>query len=45
MNDFLVKPMSPDALRAMLSRWTGAQAVSDRMISFDRAKRAGSSKA
>lgn len=24
MNDFLVKPMSPDALRAMLSRWTGA---------------------
>jgi len=23
MNDFLVKPMSPDALRAMLSRWTG----------------------
>jgi CheY-like chemotaxis protein len=45
MNDFLVKPMSPDALRAMLSRWTGAQAVSDRMISFDRAKRAGFSKA
>jgi CheY-like chemotaxis protein len=24
MNDFLVKPMSPDALRAMLSRWTGS---------------------
>jgi CheY-like chemotaxis protein len=24
MNDFLVKPMSPDALRAMLTRWTGA---------------------
>jgi CheY-like chemotaxis protein len=23
MNDFLVKPMSPDALRAMLTRWTG----------------------
>jgi len=23
MNDFLVKPMSPDALRAMLIRWTG----------------------
>jgi CheY-like chemotaxis protein len=45
MNDFLVKPMSPDALRAMLSRWTGAQALSDRMISFDRVKRAGSSKA
>jgi CheY-like chemotaxis protein len=22
MNDFLVKPMSPDALRAMLTRWT-----------------------
>ena len=24
MNDFLVKPMSPDALRAMLTRWTGS---------------------
>ena len=23
MNDFLVKPMSPDALRAMLTRWIG----------------------
>ena len=23
MNDFLVKPMSPDALRAMLARWIG----------------------
>jgi len=23
MNDFLVKPMSPDALRSMLTRWTG----------------------
>lgn len=23
MNDFLVKPLSPDALRAMLARWTG----------------------
>jgi CheY-like chemotaxis protein len=23
MNDFLVKPMSPDTLRAMLTRWTG----------------------
>ena len=23
MNDFLIKPMSPDALRAMLTRWTG----------------------
>jgi CheY-like chemotaxis protein len=23
MNDFLVKPMSPDALRAILARWTG----------------------
>jgi len=23
MNDFLVKPMSPDALRAVLARWTG----------------------
>ncbi|WP_411287164.1 response regulator [Phenylobacterium sp.] len=24
MNDFLVKPLSPDALRAALTRWTGA---------------------
>lgn len=24
MNDFLVKPMSPDALRATLTRWTGS---------------------
>ncbi|HEX2817788.1 MAG TPA: response regulator [Phenylobacterium sp.] len=24
MNDFLVKPMSPDALRVMLTRWTGS---------------------
>ena len=23
MNDFLVKPLSPDALRAMLIRWAG----------------------
>jgi CheY-like chemotaxis protein len=23
MNDFLVKPLSPDALRAMLTRWAG----------------------
>ena len=27
MNDFLVKPMSPDALRAMLTRWTGRYAA------------------
>jgi len=26
MNDFLVKPMSPDALRAILARWTGRAA-------------------
>jgi CheY-like chemotaxis protein/anti-sigma regulatory factor (Ser/Thr protein kinase) len=26
MNDFLVKPLSPDALRAMLIRWAGPQA-------------------
>jgi CheY-like chemotaxis protein len=44
MNDFLVKPMSPDALRAMLTRWTGPRALSDRMISFDPRKRARSSK-
>jgi CheY-like chemotaxis protein len=27
MNDFLVKPMSPDALRAVLTRWTGRGTV------------------
>ncbi|WP_309088234.1 response regulator [Phenylobacterium sp.] len=26
MNDFLVKPLSPDALRAVLTRWTGPAA-------------------
>ena len=25
MNDFLVKPLSPDALRAMLARWSAAR--------------------
>jgi len=34
MNDFLVKPMSPDALRAMLIRWAG-RAEGDQMPSFD----------
>jgi CheY-like chemotaxis protein len=29
MNDFLVKPMSPDALRATLTRWTGPRALFD----------------
>ena len=24
MDDFLVKPLTPDALRAALARWTGA---------------------
>ena len=43
MNDFLVKPMSPDALRAMLTRWTGPRALSDRM-SFDQIKTARPSK-
>jgi CheY-like chemotaxis protein len=27
MNDFLVKPLSPDALRAMLIRWAGPKAI------------------
>ena len=27
MNDFLVKPLSPDALRAVLMRWTGPDCV------------------
>jgi CheY-like chemotaxis protein len=36
MNDFLVKPMSPDALRAVLTRWTGRDlAAPDQMPSFD----------
>jgi len=39
MNDFLVKPMSPDALRAMLSRWTGPRAHADRTASPDPAKK------
>jgi CheY-like chemotaxis protein len=44
MNDFLVKPMSPDALRAMLTRWTGPRALSGRIYAFDQRKRARSSK-
>jgi CheY-like chemotaxis protein len=43
MNDFLVKPMSPDALRAVLTRWTGPRALSDRAPSFDQGKRARTS--
>jgi CheY-like chemotaxis protein len=35
MNDFLVKPMSPDALRATLTRWTGRQAAAEQMPAFD----------
>ena len=35
MNDFLVKPMSPDALRAVLTRWTGRNARTEQMPSFD----------
>jgi hypothetical protein len=27
MDDFLVKPMSPDSLRAMLIRWAGPSAI------------------
>jgi CheY-like chemotaxis protein len=45
MNDFLVKPMSPDALRAMLTRWTGRRALSDQLNSFDPRKRARAAKA
>ena len=44
MNDFLVKPMSPDALRAMLTRWTGRRAFTDQLIAFDPRKRARSSR-
>jgi CheY-like chemotaxis protein len=35
MNDFLVKPMSPDALRAVLTRWTARGVSLDQMPSFD----------
>ena len=35
MNDFLVKPMSPDALRAMLTRWTAKGVSLDQMPSYD----------
>ncbi len=35
MNDFLVKPMSPDALRAMLTRWTGRHAAQNTIPSYD----------
>ncbi|MFL5296246.1 MAG: response regulator [Phenylobacterium sp.] len=35
MNDFLVKPMSPDALRTVLTRWTGRAAKTEQMPSFD----------
>jgi CheY-like chemotaxis protein len=35
MNDFLVKPMSPDALRAVLTRWTVRTAAADQIPSFD----------
>jgi CheY-like chemotaxis protein len=37
MNDFLVKPMSPDALRAMLTRWTGRRV--EKLGSFDPLRR------
>ena len=35
MSDFLVKPMSPGALRAMLTRWTGPYAARNLMPSYD----------
>ena len=34
MNDFLVKPMSPDALRAVLTRWA-VRGETDQLPSFD----------
>ena len=36
MNDFLVKPMSPDALRSTLTRWTGPRALLDQRKASDR---------
>ena len=38
MNDFLIKPMSPDALRAMLTRWTGPRALFDQTFDRNRAQ-------
>ncbi len=36
MNDFLVKPMSPDSLRATLTRWTGPRVLLDQRQPVDR---------
>jgi CheY-like chemotaxis protein len=45
MNDFLVKPMSPDALRAMLTRWTGRYAAQHTIPSYDPRRMTRSAKA
>ncbi|HZZ31861.1 MAG TPA: response regulator [Phenylobacterium sp.] len=42
MNDFLVKPMSPDALRTTLTRWTGPRAQFDQGRGLDRKRAQGS---
>lgn len=40
MDDFLVKPLSPEALRAALGRWTGPRAFSGRARALDPARKA-----
>jgi len=44
MDDFLVKPLSPDALRSALTRWTGPQAQPRQALQLDVLKKARSSK-
>jgi hypothetical protein len=38
MDDFMVKPLSPDALRGMLARWAGAFSL--RTTPFEETKKA-----
>jgi CheY-like chemotaxis protein/anti-sigma regulatory factor (Ser/Thr protein kinase) len=45
MDDFLVKPMSPDSLRAVLTRWASARTATPEPVAFSPRKRAQSSKA
>jgi CheY-like chemotaxis protein len=44
MDDFLVKPLSPDALRTALTRWTGARAQARQPMTLEVLKKARSSK-
>lgn len=44
MDDFLVKPLSPDALRGALTRWTGPRATPRAAIQLDVRKKARGAK-